>query len=105
MRTQERSQAEARRKPALILCYLPRYTPCTAITLRRRIAGMSTKRSPTSWSGWSTVIWIVLLGSFALSVLCCAFYVLGAGVARRSLREGTDNWTHPPPEEATDRDR
>jgi hypothetical protein len=51
------------------------------------------------------VIWIVLLGWLALSVLCCAFYVLGAGIARRALREATDNWTHPPPEEGThDRD-
>ena len=45
------------------------------------------------------MIWIVLLGWLALSVLCCTFYVLGAGMARRALREATDNWTHAPPEE------
>jgi hypothetical protein len=47
------------------------------------------------------VIWIVLLGWLALSVLCCTFYVLGAGMARRGLQDATDNWTHPPPEEGT----
>jgi len=50
-------------------------------------------------------MWTVLLGFLTLSILCCAFYVLGAAMARRSLQESTDNWTHPPPEEARYRAR